>query len=186
MRDVSSFHLSLLCERAAGLCQFLVHTDANENGDAAWGSHSPIGGKLCDGLVVCHDRTTTSATKWTFIDCRNELNFEGVWKCAKKLNKTIKEIIQGTRFSFKELRFLPNKNTSCRLQNLVNETLNCQRLPSQSYLFNTTVWIRLLWKLNHGLIAVIKTYFVHSTILSLIRMRQMGIVNLLPHIMLSI
>ena len=49
-------------------------------------------------------RKTASATIETLANCRNQDSFESIWKCAEKLGQTIQEIIQGTRFLFKEAR----------------------------------------------------------------------------------
>ena len=75
-------------------------------------------GKTVDVITA---RKTATATKDTLHHCRNEEHFESAWNYTDKLAQNVKEVIQGTRFSFKEARVGRKKQVSRRRQALIGE-----------------------------------------------------------------
>ena len=96
-------------------------------------------GKIVDLITA---RRTDTATKETLTNCRDEENFESVWKCAEKLGETIKEIIQlrhtiliqGSKSSTEKKGVSSIASPGCRISNGSATGSNCQRLPSHIYL----------------------------------------------------
>ena len=72
--------------------------------------HKYLQGKTVDVITA---RETASATIQTLASCRNEDSFESVWECAEKLGKKMQQIIEGTRFTFKEAK-VPRKKKSLK------------------------------------------------------------------------
>ena len=74
-------------------------------------------------------KKTADATMETLSKCWNEESFQMVWSRAEIFTQTIKKLIDGTKFSFKEAMAPRISKPSRRLQDLIGET--CSGGPHQ-------------------------------------------------------